>query len=68
MHLSYDYFNRHNIPYKKCGKLIVAVSPEEISRLKDLYERGQQNNVPNLKMIPGDQIKDFEPHCKVSSK
>lgn len=31
--LSYEFFDEHKIPYKKTGKLIVAVEPEEIARL-----------------------------------
>lgn len=65
MHLSYKYLDENRIPYKKCGKLIVAVSPEQIPLLKDLYERGLQNNVPNLELISKEKIKDYEPHCEV---
>ncbi len=65
MHLSYKYLDENRIPYKKCGKLIVAVSPEQIPNLKDLYERGLQNNVPNLELISKEKIKDYEPHCEV---
>ncbi len=65
MRLSYDYFTKNGIDYKKCGKLIVAVRPEEIQRLKDLYERGLKNNVPGLKLVDGQQIKNYEPHCQV---
>lgn len=65
MHLSYKYLDENHIPYKKCGKLIVAVSPEQIPLLKDLYERGLQNNVPNLELISKEKIKDYEPHCEV---
>ncbi|CAG7825407.1 unnamed protein product [Allacma fusca] len=64
LHLSYKYFEENQIPYKKVGKLIVAVSEDEIPRLKDLYERGLQNNVPNLKLVDAPQIKDYEPYCK----
>jgi 2-hydroxyglutarate dehydrogenase len=63
--LSYDYFQKNQIPYKKCGKLIVAVKPDEIPRLKNLYERGLKNNVPGLKLVDGQQINHYEPHCQV---
>ncbi|ODN00187.1 L-2-hydroxyglutarate dehydrogenase, mitochondrial [Orchesella cincta] len=64
LHLSYKYLDENHIPYKKCGKLIVAVSQEEIPRLKDLYERGLQNNVPNLEIVSKERIKSFEPYCE----
>lgn len=64
MHLSYKYLDEKCIPYKKVGKLIVATNELEVGRLMDLYERGQKNNVPDLKVIDGEQIKDFEPYCE----
>lgn len=65
--LAYEYFAKNDIPYKRCGKLIVAVKPDEINSLKELYERGLKNNVQGLKLIDGQQIKSYEPHCQVRS-
>ncbi|XP_035704551.1 L-2-hydroxyglutarate dehydrogenase, mitochondrial isoform X4 [Folsomia candida] len=64
MRLSYEYLSKRGIPYKKVGKLIVAVKPDEIPRLQNLYDRGLKNNVPGLKLIDGQQIKDYEPYCQ----
>ncbi|XP_005996023.2 L-2-hydroxyglutarate dehydrogenase, mitochondrial isoform X1 [Latimeria chalumnae] len=62
--LSYEYCDKKGIPYKKCGKLIVAVEQEEIPRLKALYQRGQQNNVRDLKIIDAKEIQEREPYCR----
>ncbi|XP_060684445.1 L-2-hydroxyglutarate dehydrogenase, mitochondrial [Hemiscyllium ocellatum] len=62
--LSYAYCEEKGIPYKRCGKLIVAVEREEISRLKALYKRGLQNNVRDLKLINAKEIQEREPYCK----
>lgn len=63
--LSYEYFNKHNIPHKKVGKLIVAQTPEQVSRIDDLYDRGLKNNVPELEIIEKECIPDYEAKCKV---
>lgn len=63
----FRYFDKNDIPYKKCGKLIVATNPAEVERLKDLHVRGIQNGVPDLKTIEKDEIKKIEPHCQVNS-
>ncbi|CAH8856448.1 unnamed protein product [Trichobilharzia szidati] len=60
---SYEYLDANSVPYKKCGKLIVAVKESELPRLDDLYDRSQKNNVPNVSVIPGEKIKDIEPNC-----
>ncbi|XP_014669121.1 PREDICTED: L-2-hydroxyglutarate dehydrogenase, mitochondrial-like [Priapulus caudatus] len=64
MKLMYDYCDKHSIPYKKPGKLIVAVEPHEIPRLDALWDRALQNGCQDLEMVPGDRIQEFEPNCK----
>lgn len=68
LHLSYKYFDEKGIPYKKCGKLIVAVAKEELPRLEDLYNRGIKNGVPDIQMVDGAKIKEIEPYCQVHTK
>lgn len=65
LHLSYNYFDQKGIPYKKVGKLVVAVEPHELPRLDDLHQRGLQNGVPELQKIEGSKIKEIEPYCRV---
>uniref|UniRef100_A0A673N386 L-2-hydroxyglutarate dehydrogenase, mitochondrial n=1 Tax=Sinocyclocheilus rhinocerous TaxID=307959 RepID=A0A673N386_9TELE len=62
--LTYQYCQKKGVPYKKCGKLIVAVEREEIPRLKALYERGQVNNVQDLRLIDAKAIREKEPYCR----
>ncbi|CAN7999816.1 unnamed protein product [Ixodes hexagonus] len=63
LELSYKYLDEHGIPYKKCGKLIVAVTPEEIPRLDALEERGIKNGVKDLQRLDAEGIKKVEPNC-----
>ena len=46
-------------------QLIVAVEPDEIPRLENLYKRGQENQVRDLRMIGSEEIKEIEPNCVV---
>ncbi|XP_054652511.1 L-2-hydroxyglutarate dehydrogenase, mitochondrial [Dunckerocampus dactyliophorus] len=62
--LAYEYCDKKGLPYKKCGKLIVAVEQEEIPRLKALYERGQKNNVRDLSIADAKGIREREPYCR----
>ncbi|CAG5134866.1 unnamed protein product, partial [Candidula unifasciata] len=63
LEMTYNYCDKHNIPYKKCGKLIVATSPEEVPRLEVLMDRGLKNGVKDLRMVGPDVIKEIEPNC-----
>ncbi|KAM6912202.1 L-2-hydroxyglutarate dehydrogenase, mitochondrial, partial [Xenentodon cancila] len=62
--LAYDYCEKKGIPYKRCGKLIVAVEQEEIPRLKALYKRGMKNNVRDLSVVDARGIREREPYCR----
>ncbi|KAM7351937.1 L-2-hydroxyglutarate dehydrogenase [Cochliomyia hominivorax] len=64
LNLAYKYLDEKKIPYKKCGKLIVATDDVEVTRLMDLHDRGIKNNVPDLQLIDGDKIKEIEPYCQ----
>lgn len=60
----YDYCAAHDIPTMPCGKLVVAVEPAELPRLKQLYERGIANGVPNITWIDNSAaLRELEPHC-----
>jgi len=49
------------IPYDICGKVIVAVSEDELPRMQTIYERGQANGV-RCEIINADRLRELEPH------
>jgi L-2-hydroxyglutarate oxidase LhgO len=61
--LMYEYCEQNDIPYERCGKLIVAVSTDELPRLDDLEARGQANAVPGLRRIGAGGIAEIEPNA-----
>lgn len=62
--LSYEYFSKKGIEHKKVGKLIVATNREQCKTLNTLFERGMQNNVPDIELVDKDCISNYEPKCK----
>lgn len=57
------FCQEHGIPYQAVGKVIVATRPEEIPRLDDLFARGTENGVPELRMLDPDELRQVEPHA-----
>ncbi|MFZ1131426.1 MAG: L-2-hydroxyglutarate oxidase [Terriglobales bacterium] len=56
-------FCAHNgIPHEVCGKLIVAVNPEEASRLDELLARGVANGLECLRLLEREAMREIEPH------
>ncbi len=57
------FAKEHGVAHDVCGKLIVAVTPDEVERLDGIFERGKQNGIEDLRMLNADQIKEYEPYC-----
>jgi L-2-hydroxyglutarate oxidase len=57
------FCREHAIPVEICGKIIVAITAEEIPRLQGLLERGQANGITGLKLMDKAQALEIEPHC-----
>lgn len=55
-----EFCDRESIPYDLCGKVIVAVSEQELPALERIYERGQQNGV-RCELIERDRLLEIEP-------
>lgn len=57
-----EFCEEHNIPYKLCGKVIVATEEKEIPLLENILLRGNQNGLQNLKRLTAAELKEYEPH------
>jgi L-2-hydroxyglutarate oxidase LhgO len=65
--LLYDFAQTYNIPFKKCGKLVVATAESEIPQLQKLKDQGIINGVQGLKIIDKKECLDIEPKIKALS-
>ncbi|TFB91733.1 L-2-hydroxyglutarate oxidase [Cryobacterium sp. HLT2-28] len=58
-----EFALENEIPYLRCGKLIVAVTPEEIPRLDALHDRALANGVVT-RVLSAEETLDFEPNVR----
>lgn len=58
-----DYCTEHRIAYEECGKLVVAVDPDELGRLDALERTATANAVPGLRRVDAAGIREVEPHA-----
>ena len=65
-HLLYEFCRRYDVPYSKCGKLIVARETDERDRLQDLKQRGDANGVEGLELVDRPFIAAREPAVSAS--
>jgi L-2-hydroxyglutarate oxidase len=59
----YAYCNEHGIPTERNGKAIVATREDELAALDELERRGRENEVPGLRRIGPEQLREIEPHA-----
>lgn len=57
-----DFCRTNEIPFDLCGKIVVATEQQELPLLENLYTRGQQNGLTNLKKLTSEELKEYEPH------
>ena len=57
-----EFCDREGIPYKLCGKVIVAVGEGDEARPRMLHERGVANGIA-VEVIGRDRLNELEPHA-----
>jgi L-2-hydroxyglutarate oxidase len=62
VNLLHDYARSHQLPFEECGKIVVALTPEEEERLHDIYDRAAANGVPDVELIGPERIREIEPN------
>ena len=57
------FADERGIPYRRCGKLVVALDESELPRLEELKRRGLANGLEGLTEVGEDEIRELEPHA-----
>ena len=59
-HLLYEYCAQHDVPHRRCGKLIVATQEGQIGELEKIESRARGNGVADLSWLDRDQVRAME--------
>ena len=65
--LLYEYCRDHQVATQPYGKLIVASDEAQIDDLRAILYKAQNNGVPEIKFISGEEAKALEPNLKCSA-
>ena len=60
-HQIVEYCKENGIQHEICGKVIVASEGKDLSRLQNLFDRGIQNKIENIRLIDEQELKEIEP-------
>jgi L-2-hydroxyglutarate oxidase len=58
-----SFCNKNDVPYHRCGKVIVATEENELPLLDGLFTRGQSNGLKGLRSLDAEEIREIEPHA-----
>jgi L-2-hydroxyglutarate oxidase LhgO len=61
----YEYCESHGVPYRRCGKLIVATHQNQVPELLAIRRKAHENGVTDVAEIPASEAMRMEPalHC-----
>jgi (S)-2-hydroxyglutarate dehydrogenase len=57
------FADERRIPYRLCGKLVVALDESELPRLSELKRRGVENGLKGITEVDADTIRELEPNA-----
>ena len=60
-HALYAYCTSHQIPHRRCGKLIVATQADQLDTLRAIKEKAATNGVGDLQFYSREQVREIEP-------
>lgn len=66
--LAQEVCKKLDVPYKKCGAMVLAFNDQEKEALEVLYARGEANGVKNQAIIDGDGARALEPNLSEDVK
>ncbi len=58
-----EFCAERDLAYDECGKLVVAVEESELGRLAALQQTARQNDVPGLRRVGPEEIREIEPNA-----
>jgi L-2-hydroxyglutarate oxidase len=59
----YAFCERHKVPVRRTGKLVVATAPDQIPQLDRLFERGTLNGLVGIQRLSGEELREREPEA-----
>ena len=60
----YQYCEARHVPFKRCGKLIIATEAAQQNALRSIHEKALANGVDDIRWLARDEIRQKEPAIK----
>lgn len=63
----YSYCDKFSIPFKKCGKLIVACTEDDLNSINKIYNNANDLGARDLKILSKNETLSLEPNIKAEA-
>lgn len=63
----YQYCASHGIAHRRCGKLIVAASGDQVEELEKIRQQARANGVTDVEFVAREQIASWEPELRCAA-
>ena len=57
------FCDERGVPYRLCGKVVVALDESQLPGLEELFRRGNANGAEGLEIIGPERLREIEPHA-----
>ncbi len=58
------YCQERGLPWERCGKVVVATTPEQEPALAELERRGRANGLDGIRRLDASGVEELEPHVR----
>ena len=58
-----EFCQANGVAHEICGKVVVAADGAELGRLRDLFTRGTENGLRDLRWLSREELNEIEPHA-----
>jgi len=65
--LLYKFCNKYAVPHRRCGKFVIAATPDETENLQALKLLGEANGVSGLKIVDEQFVRAREPNVRAAA-
>lgn len=63
-----DIVNKFNVPFKRCGSLIIAESDDQEKIIYEMYDRALERGVRDIEIVDGQKVHEMEPNLNSKVK
>jgi len=67
-HMLDEVTSKLNVPFKRCGSLIIASNAQQQKKIKEIYDRAIKRGIENISLMDSKATRQMEPNLNIEVK